>query len=116
MGIYRIVALMREGGRSIESEHKVADNNKNNESLVDARHLRGEMLDLARLVGVEAALKIGQEFGGVSFYVPSMSCIPRARRNERIRREYAKGRRIRDISKTFGLTERTIFNVIKSGR
>jgi len=81
-----------------------------------ARHLSGEMAELARLVGLEAALKIGREFGGVTLYVPVMSGIPRAERNERIRREYARGRRVRDISKCFGLTERTIFNIIKSGR
>lgn len=94
----------------------MTDNNDKNDIEQAARHLSGEMAELARLVGVEAALKIGQEFGGSSFYVPVMAGIPRERRNERIRREYAKGRRIRDISRIFGLTERTIFNIIKSKR
>lgn len=95
---------------------QVSDQNGNNQREHAARHLSGEMAELARLVGLEAALKIGREFGGVCLYVPVMSGIPRAERNERIRREYARGRRIRDISKCFGLTERTIFNIIKSGK
>jgi hypothetical protein len=58
------------------------------------RRLNGDFKRLAEIVGVEKALRVSQEFGGLWISVPKLDDLRREERNASIRDEYDRaGRR-----------------------
>jgi len=59
--------------------------------------------DLAQTVGVEGALALGREFGGMSLYLPKIESALRTWRDQNIRSEFT-GANIVQIAKKHRLT------------
>ena len=72
-----------------------------------------DMRALARAAGIEAALSIMCVLGGNGIYIPVMEDLQRALRDEKIRNDYAVGRSVRDISRLYGLSARTVYKILK---
>jgi len=59
--------------------------------------------DIVRTVGLKGALALGQEFGGMSLYLPKIESALRSWRDENIRLEFT-GANIPYLAKKYGLT------------
>jgi len=59
--------------------------------------------DLARTVGLDAALELGREFGGMSLYLPKIESAMRSWRDQNIRLEFT-GANIVQLARKYRLT------------
>ena len=60
-------------------------------------------------------VRIVNEWGGCQVYIPEMSTIVRADRNERIRGRRAAGASAREIAREEGLSVRQVRNIVSRG-
>lgn len=77
------------------------------------KYLPGELRRIADVVGLEGAVKIAAVFGGNVLYVPALEELQRLARDETIRRQFRGGVIARILAERFGLTERSIWRVLK---
>ena len=68
--------------------------------------------DVARVIGVENAVKLSAVVGGLGYYFPQLEGILRKRRDEYIRREF-NGNNHRELAKKFNLTERWVREIVE---
>ncbi len=66
---------------------------------------------IAEVLGVEAAVKLSREFGGLAVYIPQVDAVLRKKRDEVIRAEF-NGRNYRDLAKKWSLTEVWIREIV----
>ena len=71
--------------------------------------------DLANMVGLEAALALGREFGGMSLYLPKIETALRGWRNQNIRREFT-GANIPQLAKKHRLTSTRVRQILGLSR
>ena len=83
------------------------------EAQLPAGALNYDMRAVASAVGLRVALDIMLALGGSTLYVPRPEELLRWLRDQRIRREYAAGGRVKAICHKYGLTERTVYKVLK---
>lgn len=76
--------------------------------------MNDDVKTIAGIVGVRAAIEIMQALGGGTIYVPGPEEVRRSLRDERIRREYASGARVRDLCRRYRISDRTVYRVLKS--
>ncbi|MDA8172067.1 MAG: hypothetical protein M0033_05930 [Nitrospiraceae bacterium] len=74
-----------------------------------AREMRPEDLPegyqaVARVVGVENALKLSEELGGLPFYFPKIGSLIVKKRDQYIRQEF-NGANYKELARKYGLTE-----------
>jgi len=74
--------------------------------------LPGDLKRIAEVAGLEAAIRIGMAFRGTYLYIHTLDSLKRLIRDEEIRRGYARGEKVRELSKRFGLAERTIKKIL----
>jgi Mor family transcriptional regulator len=75
--------------------------------------MNDDLLSVARAAGMRAALDIMLALGGSTIYVPCVEDLQRRLRDESIVREYASGVRVKVLCRRYGLTERTIYKVLR---
>jgi Mor family transcriptional regulator len=75
--------------------------------------MNDDLLSVAKAAGMGAALDIMLALGGSTIYVPCVEDLQRRLRDLRIFREYEGGARVKDLCGRFGLTERTIYKILK---
>jgi len=75
--------------------------------------MNDDLMSVARAAGMQAAFDIMLALGGSTIYVPSVEDFQRRLRDAQIRGEYADGSKVRDISRRYGLTERTVYKVLR---
>lgn len=73
--------------------------------------LRGEQRDLAEAVGLETYLKLVRMFGGCNLYIYKADTILRIARDAEIRNRY-NGRNLRELVAAYGMSERTVREII----
>jgi hypothetical protein len=66
---------------------------------------------VAEVIGVEAAVKLSQTLGGLSFYFPQIDTLLRKKRDQQIRREFT-GANHRDLAKKYSLSEVWIREIV----
>lgn len=66
---------------------------------------------VAELFGVEGALKLAKESGGMRIYVPKFEKLIRARRDVRIRAEF-NGANHRELARKYELTETWVREIV----
>jgi len=71
--------------------------------------------DLAGMVGLEAALMLGREFGGMSVYIPKIETSLREWRDENIRRDFTGGN-IRQLARKYRLTSTRVRQILGGTR
>jgi Mor family transcriptional regulator len=59
--------------------------------------------DIVRMVGLEAALELGREFGGMSLYLPKIESALRGWRDQMIKAEFT-GANIAELARKYRLT------------
>lgn len=70
---------------------------------------------VARVIGVENAIKLGKELGGEHFYLPKWDvCQAKARRRKII--EEFKAGNYRELAKKYGVTSRWVRDIINEHR
>ncbi|MFA7465184.1 MAG: Mor transcription activator family protein [Syntrophales bacterium] len=69
--------------------------------------------EVARIVGVDNAIKLSQYLGGLVYYFPQLESLLRKYRDELIRSEFT-GANHRDLAKKYGLTEVWIREIVHS--
>lgn len=74
--------------------------------------LPGDLRRIARVAGLEAALKISRAFRGRYLYVQGLDELQRQARDDRIRADYDSGVPVRKISSKFGLTTRAVRKIL----
>lgn len=74
--------------------------------------LTGDFKRLAVLIGIENALKVVREFGGLSIDIPKLSFIDREERDKLIREAYDEKTPVRQLAVRFGLTKRRIYDIL----
>ena len=67
---------------------------------------------VAQIVGMENALKLSQHLGGTCFYYPQIDTLLRAKRDERIRKEF-NGANHRELARKYNLTESWIRSIVQ---
>jgi len=70
--------------------------------------------DIARTVGVEGALDLGREFGGMSLYFPKIESALRLWRNRNIRSEFT-GANVAQLARKYRLTSVRVRQILGSG-
>jgi hypothetical protein len=71
--------------------------------------------DLVRTVGMEAALTLGEEFGGMSLYLPKIESALRNWRDVNIRSEFT-GANIPQLAKKYSLTSVRVRQILGVSR
>lgn len=59
--------------------------------------------DIVRMVGLDAALELGKEFGGMSLYLPKIESALRSWRDQNIRAEFT-GANVVQLARKYRLT------------
>ncbi len=67
--------------------------------------------DIAQAVGIDAALALGQEYGGMSLYLPKMDSAIRGWRDESIRREFT-GANVAQLARKHRLTATRVRQIL----
>lgn len=67
--------------------------------------------DLVRTVGMEATLTLGEEFGGMSLYLPKIESALRSWRDINIRNEFT-GANIPQLAKKYSLTSARVRQIL----
>ncbi len=67
---------------------------------------------IARVIGIENALKLGQEFGGEGFYLPKLNINLSKARDKKIIEEF-NGSNLNELAKKYGVTTRWVRTVLK---
>lgn len=68
--------------------------------------------EVARLVGVDNALRLSRHLGGTCFYYQKLDSLLLKKRDERICREFT-GCNHRDLARKYGLTESWIREIVQ---
>ena len=66
--------------------------------------------DVVEVIGVEAAYKLCENFGGNPFYAPTSDSITKRHRDKSIKRDYKNGLSIEQLSKKYNLS----FNQVRA--
>jgi len=67
---------------------------------------------VAEIIGIENALKLADHLGGLYFYYPQLDSLLRAKRDERIQKEFT-GTNHRDLARKYNLTESWIRTIVQ---
>ena len=81
----------------------------------DQRKYPQSFVDLVRVVGIDAALRLCEEYGGDKIYIPKVDAWNVEQRRELIRKEY-NGYNVKGLAKKYHLTVRTVQNILKGQR
>lgn len=68
-------------------------------------------LEIGRIIGMEAALKLCAEYGGEDIYIPKLENVM-DNSSAQIVREY-NGYNVRELSRRYNLTERRIYQIVQ---
>jgi len=68
--------------------------------------------EVARIAGVEIALKLSRHLGGSAYYYPQIDSLLRDKRDEQIRAEF-NGFNHRDLARKYELTESWIREIVQ---
>lgn len=79
---------------------------------VPRRYRAGHPLSL--LLVAEAATKLILRFGGTRLYIAKLDDPVRTRRNDEIIRSYEAGRSVARLAREYGLSERRIWEILKT--
>lgn len=75
--------------------------------------LQGEHREYANIIGIEALLKLCDEFGGLAIYVPSAKKIKKPALYRLIQKEYAEGGiSKKELAKKYNISTSTINRII----
>lgn len=75
--------------------------------------LPGDLRRIAEVAGLDAALKIANELGGVPLYIAKLDDLYREVRDAKIRAEYdGSGKTGKDLALKYNLTERQIWTIL----
>ena len=78
---------------------------------IEIKDLPSEMKDLARLIGLEPALKVIAHYSGETIYVPKYTNMLLGLRNRLIQKEF-DGRNLRALAAKYNLSTKHIRNII----
>lgn len=81
---------------------------KADEKLIES--LPGDLSAIARVAGIEAAVKIAKAFKGTHLYIPDLL---RHSRDEAIKQAYDSGETARGIAIKYGISERHVWRILK---
>jgi Mor family transcriptional regulator len=76
------------------------------------KNLKGDLRQIAAVIGVEPAMRLSRAFGGNFMYISTLDSLNRKERDIRIRQDYDGGISIKVLSRKYSLTERTILRVL----
>lgn len=68
--------------------------------------------EVARIVGIENALRLSEHLSGQLIYFPKLDGIMRVKRDKAIRQEF-NGSNVRGLARKYGLTERQARNIVR---
>jgi len=71
--------------------------------------------EIARVIGIENAVKLSEYLGGLSFYFPKLDGLLREKRDAAIRREFT-GFNHKELARKYGLSEQQIRNIVQNGK
>jgi Mor family transcriptional regulator len=87
--------------------------NQNEQLQIGLNDLPSEYRDVARLIGLDNALKLVREFSGVQLYVPRYDTVIRGPRDRAIKAEF-DGSNYKRLAVKYGLSESHTRQVIKA--
>lgn len=67
---------------------------------------------IAEVIGYEAMMKLCEVYGGANLYVPGLSAVSAARRNQEILYLHGIGIKAKDIAQRFHITSRAVTRII----
>ena len=67
---------------------------------------------IAKLIGIEAAIKLSKAYGGQDIVIPKCRAIDRAQRTAEIKRMAADGMTRANIARHFGMSVRQVSNLL----
>lgn len=72
---------------------------------------------IAEVIGIEAALRLCDAFGGASLYIPMTDAVYNDMvRDREIRRRYLLGCKIAQLAAQYGISERSVLRIVEGVR
>ena len=98
------------------NRHVEAMDEAHSEALEEAllQELPGELVRIARVAGLKAAVNIAIEFKGTALYIPSLSDLLRKARDAKIVSAYDEGVSVKALAQRYVLSERRIRHIISA--
>ncbi len=82
------------------------------ELLPDIEELTGDLRNLADVVGVATAIKIGMHFEGVPLRLWGVARLRRRLRDNNIRKEYDEGAKAIELARKYRVSERWVWDIL----
>jgi Mor family transcriptional regulator len=75
--------------------------------------LPGILKDIARVIGVDNAIKLSREFSGGHLYIPSIARLEMKERDQQMRAEYDQGSiTVAKLARKYRVSERTAWSIL----
>ncbi|MGD9950516.1 MAG: Mor transcription activator family protein [Desulfobulbus sp.] len=75
--------------------------------------LPGILKEIARVIGVDNAVKLAREFSGGHLYIPSIARLEKKERDQQMRAEYDQGSvTVAKLARKYRVSERTAWTIL----
>ncbi len=79
---------------------------------VSIQDLPSDLGLIARVIGVDAALKLAKAYPGCKFYIGGIATIQRQNRDRNIRKDFDGGMKVKPLAIKYQLSERQVENIL----
>lgn len=87
---------------------------KKEEDAVSIEDLSETHQEYARVIGVEALLKLSEYFGGTQIYIPKKEELIKNKIYRLVKKEYRDGQLgIKALARKYGISETTVYRLVK---
>ena len=81
--------------------------------IIKIEDLAEKYKEYIEIIGIDKLILLSKQFGGVPLYIPKVDNLFKLSKDKRVMEAYKKGISIKDIVKTYKISERTVYNLIK---
>ena len=71
--------------------------------------------EIARIVGIEVAIKLSEHLGGLSFYFPKIESLLTKKKEDYIRRNFS-GNNHKELALTTGYSAQWVYKILKNSK
>ena len=80
---------------------------------IDVEDLKGLYKEYASIIGIDNLIALSKAFGGAPIYIPTYVDLIKPIKYKKAMNDYKKGLSNREIARKYGISERTVYNLIK---
>lgn len=80
--------------------------------MIKSEELKEQHREVAQLIGVENLIRLSENYGGTTLYIPKVDDLLKNSRHAAILREF-DGTNIRYLARKYHVSERTVYRLVK---